>query len=43
MHTILLRPEFYTLTVDSVGFRDWLAGLLDGAEVKDVGESLLAH
>lgn len=41
MHTILLRPEFYTLTVDSVGFRDWLANLLDGTEVKDVGESLL--
>jgi hypothetical protein len=43
MHTILLRPEFYTLTVDSVAFRDWLAGLLDGGEVKDVGESLLAR
>ena len=43
MHTILLRPEFYTLTVDSVAFRDWLAGLLDGAEVRDVGESLLSR
>ena len=43
MHTILLRPEFYTLTVDSVAFRDWLAQLLDGTEVKDVGESLLAR
>jgi len=43
MHTILLRPEFYTLTVDSVGFRDWLAHLLEGAEVKDVGDSLLGH
>jgi hypothetical protein len=43
MHTILLRPEFYTLTVDSVPFRDWLAGLLDGAEVTDVGESLLVR
>ena len=43
VHTILLRPEFYTLTVDSVAFRDWLAQLLDGGEVKDVGEALLAR
>jgi hypothetical protein len=41
MHTILLRPEFYTLTVDNVAFRDWLAQLLDGTEVQDIGESLL--
>ena len=41
MHTVLLRPDFYTLTVDSVSFRDWVAALLDGNEVKDVGESLL--
>jgi len=43
IHTILLRPEFYTLTVDSISFRDWVAGLLDGTEVKDIGESLLTR
>jgi hypothetical protein len=41
-HTILLRPEFYTLAVDGVLFRDWVAGLLDGAPTLDVGQSLLA-
>ena len=40
-HTILLRPEFYTMTVDGVTFRDWLASLLEGTEVQDIGESLL--
>ena len=43
VHTILLRPEFYTLTVDSISFRDWVASLLEGTEVKDIGESLLAR
>ena len=28
-HCILPRPEFYTLTVDGVAFRDWLRGLLE--------------
>ncbi len=28
-HCILPRPEFYTLTVDGVAFRDWLKGLLE--------------
>ena len=42
MHTILRRPEFYTLAVDGVAVRDWVAGLLDGVRVPDVGESLLA-
>jgi hypothetical protein len=42
MHTILRRPEFYTLAVDGVAVRDWVAGLLDGTRVSDVGQSLLA-
>lgn len=42
MHTILRRPEFYSLTVDGVLVRDWLADLLDGKRVADVGRSLLA-
>src|ERR1051325_3978667 len=42
MHTILRRPEFYSLTVDGVPVRDWVADLLDGKHVSDVGQSLLA-
>jgi hypothetical protein len=41
MHTILQRPQFYTMTVDGTRFRDWLAAQLDGNRVDDVGESLL--
>lgn len=41
MHTILLRPEFYTLAVDGIAIRDWVAGLLDGTRVADVGQALL--
>ncbi len=40
-HGILRRPEFYTLTVDGIAFRDWVADLLDGHAVPDVGRSLL--
>jgi hypothetical protein len=42
MHTILRRPEFYTLAVDGVAVRDWVAGLLDGKPIQNVGQSLLA-
>jgi hypothetical protein len=42
MHTILRRPEFYSLMVDGVLVRDWVADLLDGKHVSDVGQSLLA-
>lgn len=41
MHTILLRPEFYTLAMDSIAIRDWVAGLLDGTRMPDVGQALL--
>jgi pectinacetylesterase len=41
VHTILLRPQFYTLAVDGVRIRDWVAELLDGKAVGDVGESNL--
>jgi hypothetical protein len=40
-HTILVRPAFYTLAVDGITFRDWVAGLLTGAEIQDVGQALL--
>jgi hypothetical protein len=42
MHTILRRPEFYSLSVDGVAIRDWVADLLDGTRMADVGQSLLA-
>jgi hypothetical protein len=41
MHTVLLRPQFYTLTVDGIAVRDWVADLLDGTRVADVGQALL--
>lgn len=42
MHTILRRPEFYSLRVDGIAVRDWVADLLDGRGVIDVGQALLA-
>ncbi len=40
-HTILERPEFYRLRVSGVPVRDWVAALLAGRAVEDVGDSLL--
>jgi len=40
-HTILVTPQFYALTVDGVAIRDWVAALLDGRVVRNVGDSLL--
>jgi hypothetical protein len=40
-HTILLTPRFYALTVDGVVIRDWVAALLDGRAVRNVGDPLL--
>lgn len=40
-HTILLTPQFYALTVDGVAIRAWVAALLDGRAVRNVGDSLL--
>jgi pectinacetylesterase len=42
VHTILRRPEFYTLVVDGVSFRDWVARLLEGGQVRNVGQNLLS-
>ncbi|MEM9408296.1 MAG: pectin acetylesterase-family hydrolase [Acidobacteriota bacterium] len=36
VHTILLRPEFYTYSVDGTDFRDWIAALAAGEPVTDV-------
>jgi hypothetical protein len=32
-HTVLLSPEFYTLSIDGTTVRDWTQGLLHGSEV----------
>lgn len=39
VHTILRSPLLYSTTVDGVRFRDWLARLVEGGEVEDVGEA----
>lgn len=36
IHTILLRPQFYTQHVDGVRVRDWVAALAEHAAVDDV-------
>lgn len=36
VHTILTRPEFYTLTVNGVRLRDWVAERVAGKRVSDV-------
>ena len=41
VHTILRRNSVYTTTVDGVAFRDWLADLVAGRDVQNVGERLL--
>ena len=40
-HTILNLPRFYRETVDGVRFRDWVAALVEGRAVQNVGDSLL--
>ena len=41
IHTILRGNGVYTTTVDGIAFRDWLAALVAGREVQNVGERLL--
>ena len=40
-HGILGSKDFYRLSVDGIGMRDWVAALIDGADVPDVGQRLL--
>ena len=42
-HTIVTSAAFYTLSVDGVAIRDWVAALLTGEAVDDVGDALLAE
>lgn len=42
-HTILTRPAFYSTTVDGVLLRDWVAALLAGKDVADVGRTLFSQ
>jgi hypothetical protein len=41
VHTILRSNALYSTSVDGVDFRDWLAALVDGRPVQDIGSSLL--
>lgn len=36
LHTILLRPEFFTYQVDGLLFSDWLTDLVNGDPIEDV-------
>ena len=36
MHTVLMRPELYTLEVDDTSLLDWVTGLVAGEDVEDV-------
>lgn len=36
LHTILARPEFYTLEAEGVSIRDWVAQLLTAEDVREV-------
>jgi hypothetical protein len=40
-HGILGSVDFYSLSVEGTGIRDWVAALIDGTDVPDVGQSLL--
>jgi hypothetical protein len=42
-HTILRRPQFYTTSVDGIPLRDWVARLLAGEEVTNVGDGFLGR
>jgi len=41
MHTVLTRPEFYTVRAGGVSLRDWVAALVAGKPVQNVGDALL--
>jgi hypothetical protein len=41
LHTILQRPEFYTAKVGDAALAQWVDDLIDGRDVKNVGEELL--
>jgi Pectinacetylesterase len=41
MHTILQRPEFYTTKVGDAALTQWVDDLINGRDLKDVGEDLL--
>jgi hypothetical protein len=43
LHGILQRPSFYLLSVDNVRIRDWVASLIEGRDVADVGNRFLSR
>jgi hypothetical protein len=36
LHTVLARPEFYTLTSNGVKYIDWFTALINGEDVENV-------
>ncbi len=45
LHTVLLRPEFYTYSVNDQSVRDWVTALSNSAQVHDVhcGDCVMAE
>ena len=41
LHVVSEHDEFYSTTMDGVALRDWLAALIAGRSVRDVGKGLL--
>ncbi len=43
MHTVLVRPQFYETSFGNLPLYEWVADLLNGAPVPDIGKELLMH
>jgi hypothetical protein len=43
MHTVLFRPQFYATSFGNMPLYEWVARLLTGTRVPDIGEELLAN
>ena len=43
MHTVLVRPQFYATSFGNLPLNEWVARLLNGTPVPDIGEELLVN
>ena len=43
LHTVLVRPQFYATAFGDLPLNEWVANLLNGTPVADVGKELLIH
>jgi hypothetical protein len=41
MHTVLVRPQFYATSFGKLPLHEWVADLLNGNAVTDIGRELL--